>query len=120
MSSTRPSILRSTVFTRVIWACAAFVTVAMTLLWAICGSMVLRRDAAQEARILEAIEYTQEVYYRRGSDALIDEEIVENGAALWEEDFIYEVLEQEAQLIVLRDAEYDPIAGYHGLYADIG
>ena len=120
MPSTRPSVLRSAVFRRVIWACAGFVTVAMTLLWVVSGTMLFRIDAAQEARILESITYAQEVYYGRGADALIDEEIADNGVLIWDDDLIYAVLEQENQLIVLRNAAYDPVAGFPGLYADVG
>lgn len=120
MSSTPYSILRSTVFGRVIWACAGFVIIALVLLWSISGALVWYMDAQQRTRILDSIVYAQEVYYGRGSEALIDEEIVEDGEPLWDDDLIYEVLEHEAQLIVLRDADYEPVAGFAGLFADVG
>lgn len=120
MSSARPSILRSTVFTRVLWACGGFVVIALTVLWAISGSVVWRMDSKQTADILASVEYAQDVYYGRGAEALIAEVIKADEDVIWEDDYIYQVLEEEQQLVVLRGPEYESIAGFPGLYADVG
>jgi len=120
MFSARPNLLGSTVFQQVLKSCALFVIVSLAVLWAICGGLVWQMDRAQTARIEESVTYAEEVYYGRGVQALVDEEIRHDGNPLWPEDVIFAVRENGEQVIVLRNGNYDPIAGYYGLHADEG
>lgn len=120
MSSARNNTLGSTVFQQTLVACGAFVLVSLALLWLICGWQIWRIDDQQAQAIEESIAYATDTYYGRGRDILIDEAITEDGNQIWSEDYIYEALEEQQQIWVLRSADYEAVAGYPGLHADLG
>ncbi len=120
MSSARNNTLGSTVFQQTLVSCGVFVLVSLALLWALCLGLVWQIDREQTRSIEDSVTYAQDVYYGRGVEALVNEEIIEDGATLWPDDYIYEVLEEERQIWTLRGPEYDPIAGFEGLHVDIG
>ncbi len=120
MSSARNNTLGSTVFQQTLVSSAAFVLVSLALLWVICGGMIWQIDRNQIADIEETMTYAEDVYYGRGLDALIDEEIRDDTDVIWSDDFIFELLEQEQLLWTLRNADYDPVAGFPGLHAEFG
>lgn len=120
MSSARNNTLGSTVFQHTLIASGVFVLVSLALLWAICGFRVWQIDRAIAADIDDAILYAEDTYYGRGVEVLIAEAIADEGDVIWSEDYLYEILEGDQLIWVLREANYDPIAGYPGLHGDEG
>ncbi len=120
MSSLQTNILGSTVFQQIVRSSAMFVLVSLILLWAICGAVVWRIDRAQTAGLEAEMAYGQEVYYGRGVEALVEEEIRDGEDLIWEDDLIYEMLDAGTYIWVLRDADYDVIAGFDGLHGEDG
>lgn len=120
MSSARHNTLGSAVFQRTLLASAGFILVSLALLWLICGTMVWRVDRQVDGNIRDMSEYAQEVYYGRGAEALIAEEIVENDQVIWHEDLIQQIRDDGQLIWVLRGPDYEPNAGYPGLHGDLG
>ncbi|MEL6960847.1 MAG: hypothetical protein AAGL89_18060 [Pseudomonadota bacterium] len=94
--------------------------ISLVLLWGLTWLLVSMGDEAQDARIADSVSYGEDIYYGDGIDALIEEAIIDDRDVLWSEDLIYEILEEELQIWVLREADYTPIAGYYGLHGDPG
>lgn len=118
MSSPRLSLItRTTVFQLVLYASGAFVLISLAIIWGLGAAWMWQQDRALLAQIDSDIVYAEEVYYRRGTEALA-EEIRWDDQLLWGDDVIFEVLEGQGELIVLRADTFDPIAGFDGLYAD--
>ncbi len=120
MSSARNNTLGSTVFQQTLLASGAFVLVSLALIWLICGGLVWQIDRKLDADILEYSEYAQEVYYGRGAEALIAEEIADDDEWIWSNDYLYEVLENGRLIWVLRGPDYEANAGFQGLHGDEG
>ncbi|MEL6573891.1 MAG: HAMP domain-containing sensor histidine kinase [Pseudomonadota bacterium] len=120
MSSARNNTLGSAVFQQTLIASGIFVLVSLALIWAICGFLIWQIDRDVAADIDEAILYAEETYYGRGVDVLIEEAIQDDTDIIWSEDYLYEILESQQLIWVLRDADYEPIAGYPGLHGDEG
>lgn len=119
MSSAQRNTLGSTVFQQTLRSCAIYVLVSLAILWALTWLIVWQLDSAQRTQIEDSVAYAEEVYYGRGPEALIIEEILNDDEILWSDDYIYELLEQERQLWVLRGPDYTPIAGFPGLHAEM-
>ena len=120
MQSARNNTLGSTIFQQTLVASGVFVLVSLAILWAITTYMVWRIDNDQTRDLQSSADYASEVYYGRGRDALIAEEIADGGTQIWTEDYIYEVLEEQQQLWVLRGPDYSAIAGFAGLHGEMG
>lgn len=119
-SASQSNVLGSTVFQQTLRSCGLFVVVSLAVLWAVTWFFVRTSDQAQDAGIAESIAWAEDLYYGEGIEALVLEAIIDETEILWSEDLIYEALEEEWQLWVLRDANYEPIAGYYGLHGDFG
>lgn len=118
MSSPRLSVItKTTVFQLVLYASAGFVVLALLILWGLGWLSIQQIDAREQARIDGVLAAATEIYEEQGRAALIAEIQAEEDR-IWEEDFIFEILEQEEDLIVLRNEEFDPLAGYPGLHTD--
>ncbi|MCH2076058.1 MAG: HAMP domain-containing histidine kinase [Rhodobacteraceae bacterium] len=110
----RRSVVRSTTFARVLRAFGIFVLIALGVLWAL--TLLWRANlASTEWQLLEA-----EV-------AWIEADITENGIEdfldayagderIWEDDFLYEPLEEGSFIYAFRDEEDELLAGYGDLY----
>ena len=120
MLSARNNTLGSAVFQQTLIASGVFVVVSLALIWAICGFLVWQLDRDLARNIDEAIAYAENTYYGRGVDVLIEEAFQDDQDVIWSEDLMYEILEGQSLIWVLRDANYDPIAGYPGLHGDEG
>lgn len=120
MSSAQNNVLGSTVFQQTLLACGAFVAVSLALLWLICGAFLWQISGEQTRVIRDLMTAAQGMYDDGGTDALIAYTLEDGEGELWPEDYIYELLEEEETLWVLRTPNYDPIAGYAGLYGDEG
>lgn len=120
MSSARNNTLGSTVFQQTLFASGIFVVVSLALIWVICGFMIWQIDRASAEQIDDAVAYAEDTYYGRGVDVLIEEAIQDDAERIWSEDLLYEILEGQDLIWVLRDADYEPIAGYPGLHGDEG
>jgi len=117
MSSRRASILGSSVFQRVIWASAVFVVVSLAALWTFTGLSLQAITSGQETRIAETLAWASDIHEEEGPDAII-EDLTSDEGAIWPEDELYWLLEEEEQILVFRDVEGEPVAGYPGLWAD--
>ncbi|MEM9437326.1 MAG: HAMP domain-containing protein, partial [Pseudomonadota bacterium] len=114
MSSTPLSVLRSTVFARVLRASALFVAAALALLWAATSLLRAQIDAAQWAALEDEIAFIEEVVEEEGLEALI-EIAADDMPRFWPDDFLYERLEEEQFIYAIRvDDELE--AGYGGLW----
>ncbi|MEO0991374.1 MAG: HAMP domain-containing sensor histidine kinase, partial [Pseudomonadota bacterium] len=118
MSSLRPdAVLRSRVFQMAIGASGSFIVLALAAVW-VWGQATLWSIEGEEVdRLYAMAELAEELYYTDGMDPIIAE-ITEGEAALWDPDEIYEVLEAGDEILALRDANYDMIAGYPGLHGE--
>lgn len=117
MSSTRHSILGSTVFQRVLVASALFVAISLTAVWAFTLVMLTSLKTAQTERIEDTVGYAVDLYAEGGADAVIEMVAIDEGR-LWPDDEIYWVLEEEQQILTFRDAAFEAVAGYPDLWAD--
>lgn len=120
MSSTRPpSLLGSSVFRRVMLSAAGLIAAALACLW-IGGGAVLVQADVREWRALEEIQHwVADMAAEEGPDVLV-QELTWDESPIWDPDVLYEVLEEEDFVFALRDAEGDLIAGYDGLWPDLG
>lgn len=117
MSSPRlREILASRVFKLVLAAAAGFVALALAALWGLGAIAIAQIDAAQSGRIQERLEFGTFLFEAEGPEAII-EAVMRSGRPIWDEDAIYAVLENDAELAVLRGPDDTVLAGYPGLYA---
>jgi len=116
-SPTLSRILRTTVFQRVLYAAGAFVLLMLIAILGIGNYIIWQIDRDTGTAIEDAISEAEEIYYGEGEDELIRHFAWDDGP-LWDEDAIYAVIEEGWDLVVLRDEAFEPIAGYHGIYAD--
>ncbi|MEJ8561626.1 hypothetical protein QTO30_10625 [Yoonia sp. GPGPB17] len=117
MSSTRHSILGSSVFQRVLAAAGLFVLISLAALWMLTWVTVVTITNNQEDRIAETLAYGEELFYGESEQALIDRIAVEDGV-IWPSDEIYWILEEEQQVFTFRNAQGEVQAGYSDLWAD--
>jgi signal transduction histidine kinase len=116
MSSTRHSILGSSVFQRVLKASGLFVVITLAALWAATLISVLMITRAQEQRIAETLAYGEDIFYGDSESALVDIISLDDGP-IWRQDDMYWVLEEEEQIFTFRNAESEIQAGYPDLWA---
>lgn len=120
MSSPRLDVvLRTRVFQIALSAAAVCVAVGLGLLWGTAWAALWQLERAETARLQEVAAFAEEVYYADGTDA-VAWEIAWDGRPIWDAAAVYEVLEEGGDILVLRDAGFEPVAGYPGLFADDG
>ncbi|MEM6896731.1 MAG: ATP-binding protein [Pseudomonadota bacterium] len=114
MSSTRRSVLRSTVFAQVMRAFALFVITALAVLWGFTGLLREQISSQEWLEIDGETRFFAEIIEEDGLDDLI-EITTEDLPLIWEDDFLYERLEEERFIYALRTDEV-LLAGYEGLW----
>lgn len=110
------TVLRSTVFQRVLASTAVFVLLSLLLIWAIGLGQLNRIERSEAQEIEDWLAYGREVYMMDGAEGLSGEMAREGDDPIWPDDFIWEVLEEEQTLTVLRDPEGEVVAGFPGLF----
>ncbi len=104
-------------FQRVLVSSGVFVALTLAAIWAIGLVLLWQIDRAERAEIARLLTEAREFYLVEGRDALVDELRREGTEPLWSEDDIFVLLEEEETIVVLRDPEFEPVAGFPGLYA---
>lgn len=117
MSSPRlRAILASRVFKLVLAAAAGFVALALAALWGLGAIAIAQIDGDLSARIEDRLEFGRFLFEDEGPEAIV-EAVMRSGRPIWDEDAIYAVLENDAELAVLRGPDDTVLGGYPGLYA---
>lgn len=113
------TILRSAVFQITVVSSVVFVLVSLALLWGWSAYMLSQINQDERARVTEVMNYLEDLYYNQGEEAVIDA-IKFDDRRLWEQEDIFPILERGDQVITFRDPNYEPIAGYPGLWGTDG
>jgi len=115
MSSTPASVLRSTVFARVLRASTLFILAALAVLWALTALLLAQIASAEWAEIEGEAAFIESVISEDGLDGFLALAAEEDLPRFWPEEYLYERLEEEQFIFSLRRDE-DLIAGYAGLW----
>jgi signal transduction histidine kinase len=120
MSSTSLlDVLGSAVFRRVILSSAALIAVAVAVLWLIGVLMLAQIERQQWDSLWSAAWWFETTLSEDGLQSVLDDLAVD-GEPIWDDDYIYELLEEETPVYAIYSAEDDVIAGYKGLRVDEG
>ncbi|MEM8592435.1 MAG: HAMP domain-containing sensor histidine kinase [Pseudomonadota bacterium] len=111
----RTSVFASDVFRRALIASGSFIAVAIALVWVVGSIMIGGIEASEHEALEEAILDIEEHFAEGGIDRVVDEFGEDD---IWDDDLIFERLEEEALVYVLRNEEDDVLAGYGGLWPD--
>lgn len=111
------SLLQSTVFKRVLWASAAFVALALLVLWVLGGLLIAAVDRTQWAQIEDEKAAFLDLVEAQGLDTTIAEWFPEDDR-FWEEDWLYENLEENTPVWVIRGSDGQVLAGFDGFIVE--
>lgn len=110
----RRSVIRSTTFARVLRAFGIFVLVALGVLWALTIFWRSSLDTT-EWQLLEAeAAWIESDIAEDGIDEFLD--VYSGDERIWEDDFLYEPLEEGSFIYAFRDDDDELLAGYEDLY----
>lgn len=98
-------------------AAALFVLIVLVLIWAIGLIGLSRIDQRVTDEVIDLAEQARELYLIEGEAALVEELRRNDEQPLWSDDDVYAALEDDIYVAVLRDPEFEPVAGYPGLFA---
>ncbi len=113
------TILRSAVFQLTLVSSAIFVLVLLVLLWGVSAYQLSSIEKGEREDITNVVSYLEDLYYNQGEDAVIDA-IAFDGRAIWTQDDVFPILERAEHVITFRDPNYEPLAGYPGLWGTDG
>lgn len=113
------TILRSAVFQIALVASAFFILISLALLWGFSAYQLSKIQNDQRASITEVVTYLEDLYYNDGEDAVIEAIAVED-RPIWEQEDLYPILERDEFVITFRDPNYEPVAGFPGLWGTDG
>lgn len=111
------TILRSTVFQRVLASCAIFVTLSLAVIWTVGPFRISQIEAAELQEIADMLEYTVFVKDDEGEAALIDVINWSEDRNIWTDSDVFVILEDEETLLAYRTPDNELLAGYEGLWA---
>lgn len=117
MSSTPLSVLRSTVFARVLRAFGLFVLVFLAVLWLVTVLWRDQIDSTEWAEISAEVAHAEEAIEEIGIAAFLAD-YTEPGNRIWEDDYLYEPLEEAQFIHAFRTDDDDILAGYGDLWPD--
>jgi len=109
------NVLTSNIFRRTVVASVGFVCMAIALIWIVGGARLWLIDQAEWAEIEILIVEIEDQFEEDGRDAIIATRAIDDDP-IWEDDLIFEFLEEEAPLYALRTADDDLIGGFGGLW----
>ncbi len=110
------TILRSAVFQLTLVSSAVFVLIMLAILWAISAYQLQDIENHERADITNVMTYLEDLYYDSGVESVTDA-IAIDGRAIWDQDDVFPILEQGDYVVVFRDPDYEPVAGYQGLWS---
>ncbi|MEM1373110.1 MAG: HAMP domain-containing sensor histidine kinase [Pseudomonadota bacterium] len=117
MSSTPLSVLRSTVFARVLRAFGLFVLVSLGVLWLVTVLWRDQIDGLEWDAIHAEAAYAEDTIAEVGIKAFLSD-YTEPGNRVWEDDYLYEPLEEGQFIHAFRSDEDALLAGYGDLWPD--
>ncbi|MEM6277818.1 MAG: HAMP domain-containing sensor histidine kinase [Pseudomonadota bacterium] len=117
MSSTPLSVLRSTVFARVLRAFGLFVLVFLGVLWLVTFVWRDQIDTAEWQQIETEVAYAEGIISEVGIRAFLAD-YTEPENRVWEDDYLYELLEEAQFIHAFRTDEDDILGGYGDLWPD--
>ncbi|MEO1638908.1 MAG: HAMP domain-containing sensor histidine kinase [Pseudomonadota bacterium] len=116
--ATTSTIVRSSVFLRVLTSCAVFVALSLIIVWGYGLFRIGQIETRERDIIADWIQQGTAIYLEDGLDPLVEAVEWEEDQPVWFDDDIFWILEEEETLFALRDEEGDIIAGFPGLWAD--
>ncbi|MEL6599974.1 MAG: HAMP domain-containing sensor histidine kinase [Pseudomonadota bacterium] len=113
----RTSVISSNVFRRSVIASGGYIALAMALVWMFGQVTFWQIDQEEWLALEDAVIDIVDEFEDEGLDAVITSRSLE-GEAVWSDDTIFERLEDEEPLYVLRANEDAVLGGYGGLWPD--
>lgn len=111
------NVLTSNVFRRSVVASIGFVCLAIALVWIVGWVRLWLIDQSELADIEALIVEIEEEFEQKGRDAVIASRAIDDDP-IWDDDIIFELLEEEIPLYALRTDDDDLVGGYGGLWPE--